>query len=228
MAVANHPVLTTADFSKRFILQTDASSVVVAAVLLQQYHDGRKPIAFAFSTLTDQYSTYDLEALAVLFAVEKFRIYIKHVEFDLEADILALRCCFARPQKTGKLATWTVRLSAFKFIPHHIKGSDNVVAEFYLAHVSTRRGVVRTGGCSCSKCSCGLFGQFCLRLLCRWFLILSSFSVKIRLIDILPAVYFSDLALYKMLIYVSVRPFLACVKQAVQEVWSVSKLHSFV
>ena len=130
--VANPPVLATADFSKRFVLQTDASSVAVAAVLLQQHPEGRKPIAYASRTLTDQerkFSIYELEALAVLFAVEKFRLYIEHVEFDLETDNLALSWCLARPRKTGRLARWAVRLSAFKYVPHHIRGSDNVVAD---------------------------------------------------------------------------------------------------
>ena len=37
LATANPPVLATADFSWRFIVQTDVSSVVVAAVLLQRF-----------------------------------------------------------------------------------------------------------------------------------------------------------------------------------------------
>ena len=131
-AVANPPVLTTADFSKRFILQTDASSVAVAAVLLQQYPEGHKLVAYASRTLTDpepKYSTYELEALAVPFAVEKFRMYLEHLQFDLETDNLALSWSLARPRKTCRLTRWAVRLSAFKFVPHHIKGSDNVIAD---------------------------------------------------------------------------------------------------
>ena len=103
--VANPPVLATADFSKRFILQTDAPSVVVAAVLLQQYPEDRKPVAYASRSLTDperKYSTYELEALTVLFAVEKFCMYVEHLEFDLETDNFALSGCLARPRKTGR------------------------------------------------------------------------------------------------------------------------------
>ena len=132
LAIANPPVLATADFSRRFILQTDASSVAVAAVLLQQFPEGRKPIAYASRTLNDQerkFSAYELEALAVLFAVEKFRMYVEHVEFDLETDNQALSWCLARPRKTGRLARWAVRLSAFKFAPRHIRGVDNMIAD---------------------------------------------------------------------------------------------------
>ena len=132
LAIANPPVLATADFSRRFIIQTDASSVAVAAVLLQQFPEGRKPIAYASRTLNDQerkYSAYELEALAVLFAVEKFRMYVEHVEFDLETDNQALSWCLARPRKVGRLARWAVRLSAFKFVPKYIRGVDNFVAD---------------------------------------------------------------------------------------------------
>ena len=128
-AVANPPVFATADFSKGFVLQTDASSVTIAAVLLQQHPEGRKTVAYASCTLTDperKYSTYECEALAVLFSVEKFLMYLEHLEFDLKTDNLALSWCLAWPRKTGRLARCTVRLSALKFVPHHIKGSDNV------------------------------------------------------------------------------------------------------
>ena len=106
--------MATADFSRRFIVQTDVSSVAVAAVLLQQFPEGRKSIAYSSWTLNDQerkYSAYELEALAELFAVEKFRMYVEHVEFDLETDNQALSWCLARPHKTGRLGRQPLSLS---------------------------------------------------------------------------------------------------------------------
>ena len=67
--------------------------MAVAGVLLQQFPEGRKPIAYASRTLNDQerkYSAYELEALAVLFAVEKFRMYVEYVELDVETNNQAL------------------------------------------------------------------------------------------------------------------------------------------
>jgi hypothetical protein len=52
LAIINPPVLCMADFSRRFILQTDASSLAVAAVLLQEFEGERQPIAFASRTLS--------------------------------------------------------------------------------------------------------------------------------------------------------------------------------
>ena len=106
--------------------------MAVAAVLLQQFPEGRKPIAYASRTLNDQerkYSAYELEALAVLFAAEKFRMYVEHLQFVLETDNQALSWCLARPRKVGRLARWAVRLSAFKFVPKYIRGVDYFEAD---------------------------------------------------------------------------------------------------
>jgi hypothetical protein len=122
----NPPVLVMPDFSRRFTLQTDASSCAIGAVLLQEFEDGRRSIAFGSRTLTDQerkFSDFDLEALAVLFGVEKFRMYLEHVEFSLETDNQAISWVLVRPCKTGRLARWAVHVSAFRFLPQHIQST---------------------------------------------------------------------------------------------------------
>ena len=130
--IMNPPVLGIADFSRKFILQTDACGSAVAAVLLQEFPEGRKPIAYASRTLSRQekkFSIYELEALAVLFGIEKFRLYLEHAEFDLHTDNQALSYVLARPRKSGRLARWAVRISAFKFKVTHLRSSQNVIAD---------------------------------------------------------------------------------------------------
>ena len=76
-AIAQPPVLRFADFDKKFIVQTDANSVALGAVLSQEFDGITQPIAYASRTLSAQdrkaSSVYVLECLAVLFGNEKFR-----------------------------------------------------------------------------------------------------------------------------------------------------------
>jgi hypothetical protein len=93
-AISQPPVLEMADFSDQFIVQTDASGVALGAVLFQEVDGIRQPVAYASRTLTSQErkaaSTYELECLAVLFAMDKFREYIEHCPLYLR---LIIRHC---------------------------------------------------------------------------------------------------------------------------------------
>lgn len=110
-ALMSAPVLAVPDFNRDFILQTDASNFGVAAVLLQEVNGDRRPIGYASRCLSEaerKYSVYELEALAVLFGLEKFRFYLEHRPFQLETDNQALTWVLARPRKTGWIARWGV------------------------------------------------------------------------------------------------------------------------
>jgi hypothetical protein len=52
-AIAQPPVLRMVDFSKTFIVQTDASGVALGAVLSQEVDGVRQPIAYASRTRTE-------------------------------------------------------------------------------------------------------------------------------------------------------------------------------
>jgi hypothetical protein len=74
------PVLQVLDFTREFVLTTDASEVVVSAVLQQRIDGALAPISYHSSILTDaerKYSTYEKECLAILFGYEKCRSYLE-------------------------------------------------------------------------------------------------------------------------------------------------------
>jgi len=126
------PLLHVPDFSREFVLTTDASNTAVSAVLQQRMEGGLVPISYHSRILNPaekKYSTYEKECLAVLFGLEKCRVYLEHKEFELQCDNLALCWLLKRVKDVGRLGRWILRLSCFKFKVVHTRGSDNVVAE---------------------------------------------------------------------------------------------------
>lgn len=74
------PVLSFPEFDKPFIVETDVPSVAVRAILLQKKLDGKvHPIQFGSRTMNAperSYSACEREALAVVFGLKKFRVYL--------------------------------------------------------------------------------------------------------------------------------------------------------
>lgn len=79
-ALVSTPVLQLPNFTKPFVIQTDASEKGVGAVLQQEGH----PLAYvskALSLKSQALSTYDKECLAIMIAVDHWRPYLQHTEF---------------------------------------------------------------------------------------------------------------------------------------------------
>ena len=111
------PVLKLPDFSRKFkfTLQTDASDQGLGAVLCQEGEDGcLHPVAFASRRLTPpelKYHAQEKEALAIIWACEKFRPYLMGETFDVETDHSSLKWLLGTQK--GRLARWAMRLSDF-------------------------------------------------------------------------------------------------------------------
>jgi len=87
------PVMSFPDFSRRFILTTDACKEGYGAILSQMYPDGERVIAYASKSTNEHeknYSATELEAGAVVWAVDKFKLYLTDNPFDLVTDHKAL------------------------------------------------------------------------------------------------------------------------------------------
>jgi hypothetical protein len=91
-ALCEAPTVQIPDFSKEFVLVTDASDLAVSAVLHQRINGDLAPISYYSRLLTAverKYSTYENKCLAVSFGCENCRVYLKHKEFELHCDNLA-------------------------------------------------------------------------------------------------------------------------------------------
>ncbi|GFU31156.1 retrovirus-related Pol polyprotein from transposon 297 [Trichonephila clavipes] len=84
------PILRQVDPKKPFIIRTDASSYALGAVLLQgESPTDEQPVEYAsrlLSSAEKNYSTTEREALAVVWALSKFRGYIEGAEITVASD----------------------------------------------------------------------------------------------------------------------------------------------
>ncbi|KAL6312566.1 hypothetical protein AAG906_005983 [Vitis piasezkii] len=84
-AMITAPVLALPNFSKEFIIETDASGQGIGAVLMQEGH----PIAYISKALSDRFqtlSTYEKEMLAILMAIKKWESYLVDRHFVIKTD----------------------------------------------------------------------------------------------------------------------------------------------
>lgn len=126
------PILKQVDESQPFILRTDASNYAVGAVLLQKEGSDERPIEYASRLLTNaerNYNTTEREALAVVWALQKFRGYIDGAEVEVSTDHQALKWLMSLRIPTGRLARWILLIQSFNITITYTPGKSNVVAD---------------------------------------------------------------------------------------------------
>ena len=107
------------------MLQTDASDKGLGAVLTQFDNSGKEHvISYASRSLSDReknYSATEKEALAIVFAVEHFRVYLLGRRFSLVTDHSALQWLHS-VEPNGRLARWIMILQEYSFTIQHRAG----------------------------------------------------------------------------------------------------------
>ena len=111
------PVLVYPNFDKEFILYTDASIIALGAVLHQVGNDGKEHvIAYESKTLSNaeqNYTTTELECLAVVWAIEKFDYYLEGNKFKVITDHIALKWLFDKAVPKGRIGRWIMKLQPY-------------------------------------------------------------------------------------------------------------------
>lgn len=124
-------ILTYPQFDHPFILTTDASGFALGAVLSQIQDNVEKPIAFASRTLSDtesRYATNEKEALAIIWAVNKFKPYLYGQKFTLITDHKPLTF-IKTSDKNMKILRWRLDLENYDYEIKYREGKSNVVAD---------------------------------------------------------------------------------------------------
>ncbi|XP_018366050.1 PREDICTED: uncharacterized protein LOC108763170 [Trachymyrmex cornetzi] len=92
--LSNHPVLALNNPRAYTELHTDASSHGYGAVLLQRQQDGHMHPIMYYSRRTtateSRYHSYELETLAIVYALERFRVYLQGISFVVITECNAL------------------------------------------------------------------------------------------------------------------------------------------
>lgn len=134
------PILKYPDFDNMFYLYTDASGTGVGAVLAQK-GDGKKEhlIFYASRSLSKaerNYSSCELECLAVIWAVEYYHHYFGFRPFTIITDYSALKWLHSTKLK-GRRARWILRLQPYNYMIQHRSGSTHTNADA-LSRINSR------------------------------------------------------------------------------------------
>lgn len=112
------PLLTL--YNPNFIteLHTDASKIGLAGILLQKEtgHAPLRPVAyFSRKTTIDEqkFHAYDLETLAVVCSLQRFRVYLLGLKFIIVTDCNALRSTFSKRDILPRIARWWLALQEY-------------------------------------------------------------------------------------------------------------------
>ncbi|XP_036001527.1 alpha-1,3-mannosyl-glycoprotein 2-beta-N-acetylglucosaminyltransferase b isoform X1 [Fundulus heteroclitus] len=111
--LCSSPVLRSPDFSKKFLVQVDASTFGLGAVLAQGDPGEEQPILYLSRKLLPQevrYSVVEKEGLAIKWALESLKYYLLGREFDLETDHRALTWINTMKDHNHRLTRWYLSL----------------------------------------------------------------------------------------------------------------------
>nr|GFC29577.1 reverse transcriptase domain-containing protein [Tanacetum cinerariifolium] len=98
----------------------------------QRYEKHFRPIHYASKTLTEaesNYATIEKEMLAVVYAFEKFRLYLIMNKCTVHTDHSVLKYLFAKKDAKARLLRWVLLLQEFDFDVVDTKGAENLAAD---------------------------------------------------------------------------------------------------
>lgn len=131
-SLCSEPILQYPDFSKPFILTTDASGYAVGGVLSQGVIGKDLPVAYTSRILNpaeQNYSTIEKECLAIIYCVNHFRPYLYGRLFTVVTDHKPLVWLHSIKDSTSRLWKWRTRLSEYQYEIQYKKGTLNYNAD---------------------------------------------------------------------------------------------------
>lgn len=116
-ALCNTPILSYPDFTREFLLFTDASNTAIGCVLSQMNAENRENVvAYGSRILTKtekRWPTYERELWAIIWAIRHFRQYLTGHPFRIITDhkpLFSLRKMALDCDPTGRRARWALEI----------------------------------------------------------------------------------------------------------------------
>lgn len=137
-AISSDRLLAYYDDSLPLLLAADASPYGIGAAIMQDHRDGsRRPIAYASRSLNKHekgYGQLDKEALAIMFGLKRFRMYLYGRHFEILTDHKPLERILGPKTTIPVLATqrlqrWALLLTSFDYDIKFIPSKANVLAD---------------------------------------------------------------------------------------------------
>lgn len=128
-ALVNSSQLAVFNNVDPIMLKTDASSKGIAGMLFQQHNGEWRLIACCSRRINASESKYgptDLEGLAVVYAIQKFRPYLLGNPFQLVVDHCALCVLKIKLPTSPRIHRWAIILSEFNFEVVYTKGARHL------------------------------------------------------------------------------------------------------
>lgn len=118
-ALTSCPILAIYNPKLKTELHTDASSIGLGAMLLQFDSEGKQHVFSYFSKQTTcdqrQYHSYELETMAVVYALKYFRVYLLGIHFKVITDCNALRTTLSKRDLIPRIGRWWLEIQEYSF-----------------------------------------------------------------------------------------------------------------
>ncbi|CAK1589624.1 unnamed protein product [Parnassius mnemosyne] len=115
--LVERPLLALYDPNLETELHTDASKQGIAGILMQMGRDGLlRPVAYySRKTTTEEQRlhSFELETLAVINSLNRFRVYLLGIKFKIVTDCNVLRTTLTKRDLIPRIARWWVRFQEY-------------------------------------------------------------------------------------------------------------------
>lgn len=124
--LVHSPILALYNPVRETELHCDASALGFGGILMQKQNDNKfHPIAYFSKRATpaeSRYHSFELETLAIIYSLRKFRIYLEGIEFRIITDCNSLTLTLNRKSVNARIARWSLELENFHYTIQHRSG----------------------------------------------------------------------------------------------------------